>query len=241
MEDSIDQSGNLYGIRNEKNMNEAWPLGLEDQWGVALSPAFYTSSAPILASDLLGKIILSYHERGWLVARICETEAYTQDDPASHTYKGINARNQAMFKAGGTIYVYRTYGLHWCMNISSGAEGQGEAVLIRAIEALAGLTIMRQLRGLSVTSKICDTGNGPGKLTQALAIDARHNGIKINSSDVLILDPHQLKGYEAPSIMRGTRIGISRAQDVVWRFAIKNHPCLSRSFPAEASGTGLFG
>lgn len=150
---------------------------------------------------------------------IAETEAYGRDDAASHSFRGPTLRNRAMFAGAGAVYVYRSYGLHWCFNIV--ARGAG-AVLIRAIEPRSGLDLMRQRRGR--TDHLAD---GPGRLAQALAIDIGHDGRDATAEPFALLDRPQ-----EPDIVVGPRIGISRERDRPWRFGLKDSRWLSRPISA---------
>lgn len=155
--------------------------------------------------------------------RIIETEAYDVSDPASHGYRGETARNAAMFGPPGTAYVYRSYGLHWCLNLVCRKRGQGAAVLIRALEPLAGIAMMTKRRGSDSLTILCA---GPGRLAQALAIDARHDGLPLDRP------PFEL----VPRVGRcritcSPRIGITRARDMHWRFGLAGSPYLSRPEP----------
>lgn len=150
---------------------------------------------------------------------IVETEAYAADDPASHSYCGPTARNAAMFGPPGTAYVYRSYGLHWCLNVVCEA---GNAVLLRAIEPRWGLEAMAARRGAHPPRLLCA---GPGRLTQALAVDHGHNSLPLTAPPfdlTLPLEPQQ--------IVSGVRIGISRAVDRPWRFGLAGSRYVSRSF-----------
>lgn len=154
--------------------------------------------------------------------RIVETEAYHQTDAASHSYKGRTPRTDVMFGPPGHLYVYFTYGMHYCMNVVCGLEGEGAAVLIRAAEPLAGETVLQQNRagkaGLELT-------NGPAKLCQALAIDKTWNGHDLRQAPFrLVIKPPVV----SDGIVQTTRIGISQARDVPWRFYIRENPYVSR-------------
>lgn len=176
------------------------------------------------ARHLLGAVFVRTLEDGVILkARIVETEAYHQSDPASHTYKGISARNAAMFGPAGHAYVYLSYGMHWCLNVTAGKEGEGAGVLIRAVEPLQGIERMRQLRG-DVTKNTFLT-NGPGKLGQALAIDMSLYGHDLSHPPLqLTKEPISAKN----EIRATTRIGISKAADMLMRFYIKNNPYVSK-------------
>lgn len=154
--------------------------------------------------------------------RIVETEAYDHEDPASHSYSGPTKRNAVMFGPPARLYVYRSYGIHWCLNFVCGAKGHGAGVLIRAIEPASGLDVMRDRRGLENIRLLCA---GPGRLCQALAITGEHNGMHIDAP------PFQLMPPAGPvSVVTGPRIGISKAMDVPWRFGLAGSPFLSRPF-----------
>jgi DNA-3-methyladenine glycosylase len=153
---------------------------------------------------------------------IVETEAYDQTDPASHTYVGETKRNAAMFGPPGCAYVYRSYGIHWCLNFVCEKEGHGAGVLIRAIEPIIGLQIMEQRRGTNNVRLLC---SGPGKLGQALAIAHDFNGMPLNKH------PFELIAAQKPvDIVCGPRIGISKAVDLPWRFGLSGSPFLSKPF-----------
>ncbi len=154
---------------------------------------------------------------------IVETEAYTPDDPASHSFRGPTPRNAAMFGPPGHAYVYRSYGIHWCLNFVCGGDAPGSAVLIRALQPTAGLDAMAARRGLAEPRRLVA---GPGRLCQALAVTGAH--------DCLALDapPFRLEqGAGAAAIATDRRIGISRAVENPWRFGLAGSPFVSRPFP----------
>jgi DNA-3-methyladenine glycosylase len=153
--------------------------------------------------------------------RIVEVEAYHHEDPASHGYLGRRtARNAAMFLPGGHAYVYRSYGIHWCLNVVTGGPDEAEAVLIRALEPLAGLDAMRARRGLDDPRALC---SGPGKLCQALGVTREHDGLPLDAP------PFEVRARSAePELAVGPRIGISRAQELPWRFGLSGSRFLSR-------------
>lgn len=154
--------------------------------------------------------------------RIVETEAYDQTDAASHSYKGRTPRTDIMFGPSGHLYVYFTYGMHYCCNVVVGEEGYGAAVLIRAVEPLSGENALRIRRGNRDGVAIT---NGPAKLCQALAIDKRLNGHDLQKLPLRLIIRPEL----TDEIVVSTRIGISQARDKPWRFYIKNNHYVSRS------------
>ena len=168
-----------------------------------------------LARALIGATLLVDGVGGVVV----ETEAYHPEDPASHSFAGPTARNAAMFGPPGRAYVYRSYGVHWCLNV---VGRRGSAVLLRALAPTAGLERMRERRGLDDPRTLC---SGPGKLCQALAITREHDGAPLDRP------PFELLPREAEvELVTGPRIGISKAIEAPWRFGLKGSPYLSRRF-----------
>lgn len=175
-----------------------------------------------LAPRLLGSWLIREHNGQRLVGRIVETEAYHQQDAASHSYRGETPRNSVMFGPAGTAYVYFTYGMHYCFNVVTGPAGYGSAVLIRALEPVSGIAAMRRNRQ---AADLVMLTNGPAKLCQALLIDKRLNGHDLS------LPPLQLR-LKAPlpprEIVRAPRVGISQAKEHLWRFYLASSPFVSK-------------
>ena len=186
---------------------------------------FFARSVHEVAPDLIGVTLLVDGVGG----RIVEVEAYDQEDPASHGHRGRTARNAAMFGPPGYAYVYRSYGIHWCLNLVCREEGVPEAVLLRALEPTSGLGVQRSRRGLEDLRGLC---SGPGKLCQALGITGEHDGLALD------VPPFELVEREGvPEIVTAPRIGITRATDLSWRYMDASSPFLSRGAPRGAPGS----
>lgn len=189
---------------------------------VTLAGIDFGGSAEEVARALIGATLLIDGVGGMIV----ETEAYDQTDPASHTFTGQTPRNAMMFAQGGLAYVYRSYGLHWCLNFVCGPQGYGSGALIRAIDPTAGVERMRQRRGVEPLAALC---SGPGRLCQALGVDGSLNGAP------LWLPPFELVAPSGPAeLVVGGRIGISKAVDTPWRFGLKGSKSVSKPFRAQA-------
>jgi DNA-3-methyladenine glycosylase len=186
--------------------------------------SFYRRPAPLVARDLLGCLLVRRLPGVLLLARIVETEAYQEDDPASHSYRGLTPRTEVMFGPPGRLYVYFSYGNHWCMNVVTGRAGQGSAVLIRAAEPLEGLEWMRAARGVESPRDLC---SGPGKLTQALGVTRALNGTDLISGEKLSVASGM--PVAADRIGVGPRVGISVAIEQPWRFYERESPFVSRT------------
>ncbi len=196
--------------------------------GRRLPRAFFERPATEVAPDLLGRVLLRRLPGGErLAGRIVEAEAYMDRDPASHSFRGRTPRNDVMFGPPGRLYVYFTYGMHFCMNVVTGREGEGSAVLLRAAEPLVGFTAMAARRGTDDVRRLCA---GPARWTQAFGIGRPQNGADL----VRGRDVYLLEGEPAPRsrIVRTTRVGVNVAIDRPWRFVIRDDPFVSPGRPA---------
>jgi DNA-3-methyladenine glycosylase len=160
---------------------------------------------------------------------IVETEAYHYSEPACHAFVGVTPRTRTLFGPPGFSYVYRSYGIHACFNAVCEPEGVGAAVLVRALEPVRGLEEMRSRRGLEAVRSLC---SGPGKLTQALGIELEHNGLDLLSGPVRVSG--RPRAWESVSIVADTRIGITKAAELPWRFCAEGSPFLSRPVSRRA-------
>ena len=178
---------------------------------------FFARSVHEVAPDVIGLTLLV----GGVGGRIVEVEAYHHEDPAAHGYRGRTERNATMFGPPGYAYVYRSYGIHWCVNFVCEEVGSASAVLIRALEPTHGIEAMRERRGFDDPRALC---SGPGKLCQALGITREHDGLPLDRP------PFELQERtEEPEIVQGPRIGISKAVDLPWRYAEAGSRYLSRA------------
>ena len=183
-----------------------------------LTREFFARSVHEVAPELIGATLLVDGVGGTIV----EVEAYDQDDPASHGFRGRTARTASMFGPPGHAYVYRSYGIHWCLNLVCAAERRAEATLVRALEPASGLEAMRERRGLEAPRALC---SGPGKLCQALGISRALDGLPLDEP------PFELLAREAePLLAVGRRVGITRAVEQPWRYGLAGSPFLSRRF-----------
>lgn len=185
--------------------------------------SFFSKNALLVAPLLIGKILLVNSKMGKVSGRITEVEAYLGfEDAASHAFRGETPRNKVMFERGGLAYVYLSYGCHFCFNIVTGPKDQASAVLIRALEPITGIDLMRKRRQ---NENLIELTTGPGKLTQALGITLEHSGLNLCESNIVkILDDN----YEPNHIQQTKRIGISKAIDLPYRFTAKGSKFLSR-------------
>lgn len=185
---------------------------------LSLSADFFAPDAVTVARALIGVDLFV----GGIGGRIVETEAYDAGDPASHSFRGKTARNAAMFGPIGHAYVYRSYGLHWCLNLVCAADRPGSAVLIRAIAPSVGIDVMRARRGDVAERHLC---SGPGRLAQALGIDATVNGAALDRPP---FDLAAQSWRDSATVVAVPRIGISKATERPWRFCLAGSRHLSR-------------
>ncbi|PKL82185.1 MAG: 3-methyladenine DNA glycosylase [Ignavibacteriae bacterium HGW-Ignavibacteriae-3] len=194
-----------------------------------ISSAFYRRDVHLVAKELLGKYLVRKLEQKYLTGMIVEVEAYDGSiDESSHSFRGRTERNEVMFRGGGLLYVYFTYGMHFCANVVTGKKGDGKAILIRALEPVEGLEEMsfnrfgrkefsqREFRNLT---------NGPAKICRAFGIGRKLNGIDLGSDEIFILKERKIPG---PQIVTSTRIGIKKSVDLPWRYYIKDNPFVSK-------------
>ncbi len=183
---------------------------------------FFADEAPELARKLLGCELVHESVDGVTSGIIVETEAYSQEDAASHSNRGETARTKVMFGPGGHAYIYFTYGMHYCFNVVSGPAGHGQGVLIRALQPVQGIDIMQARRNKQNEIELC---NGPAKLVQAMGITKQDYGRPLYKGSLYI---KKLLNLADGQIMEGPRIGITKAIDMPWRFWIKDSQYVSR-------------
>jgi DNA-3-methyladenine glycosylase len=184
---------------------------------------FFARDVHEVARELIGAELLVDGVGGTIV----ELEAYSRDDPAAHGFRGRTERNSSMFGPAGYAYVYRSYGLHWCLNFVCEGEGVPSAVLLRALEPTHGLELMRARRGLDDPRLLCA---GPGRLCEALGVTREHDGLPLDAP------PFELRArVSVPDVVVGTRIGLTKASDRPWRYGLAGSRYLSRPFTSETS------
>jgi DNA-3-methyladenine glycosylase len=205
-------------------------MTVPDGAGTRLTRDFFTADSVDLAPRLLNKLMVTSDGR---VGRIIEVEAYRgEEDPASHAYRGPNSRNQAMFGPAGHLYVYMSYGIHWCANVVCGPVGQARAVLLRALAPVAGLDLMRSARWVAQRrQEDRDLCRGPGRLCQAMGIDRSFDGYDLAGRRARLWVASD--GVEPPPVpLVGIRVGISAGRDLPWRFLVDD-PGVSRPLLAR--------
>jgi DNA-3-methyladenine glycosylase len=186
--------------------------------GPRLKRSFFDRGVHEIAPELIGTTLLVDGVGGVIV----EVEAYHHTDPAAHSYNGPTSRNAVMFGPAGFVYVYRSYGIHWCVNFVCEQTGCASAILLRGLEPTHGIPAMRRRRGLHDERSLC---SGPGKLCEALAITDAHNGLPLDTAPIAL---HQRT--TKPDIVTGVRIGITKAADMPWRYGLKGSRFLSKPF-----------
>lgn len=186
--------------------------------GKQLKRTFFDRSVHEVAPDLIGVTLLVDGIGGIIV----EVEAYHHTEPAAHSYRGLTPRNAVMFGPPGFVYVYRSYGIHWCVNFVCEKAGSASAVLIRALEPTHGIPAMRRRRGLHDERSLC---SGPGKLTEALGITHAHNGLALDKPPMALYAP-----AAKPDVVTGVRIGLTKAVDLPWRYGLRGSKFLSKPF-----------
>ncbi len=200
---------------------------------IRLPREFYMRPTLTVARELIGKYFVRFMRRQVLIGRIVETEAYLGErDPASHAYRGKTRRNEVMFKMGGHLYVYFTYGMHFCCNVVTEREGLGRAVLLRAVEPVAGIEIMLRRRRIREGERnaLLNLSSGPARLCEAYGISKKENGTDLCEDDIWVgTTPHN---GERPSIKKTTRVGISQAKEHRWRFLDAESPYVSNGRPS---------
>jgi DNA-3-methyladenine glycosylase len=201
-------------VQNSKSTGAVSP-----RLGKPLKRSFFDRSVHEVAPDLIGATLLVDGVGGIIV----EVEAYHHTDPAAHSFRGPTPRNSVMFGPPGFSYVYRSYGIHWCLNFVCEEEGSASAVLIRALEPTHGLAAMRRRRGLDDERALC---SGPGKLSEALGVTIAHSELPLDRPPIAL---HARIGK--PDIVAGVRIGITKAVDLPWRYGLKGSKFLSKRFP----------
>jgi DNA-3-methyladenine glycosylase len=188
--------------------------------GKRLKRAFFARSVHEVAPDLIGTTLLFNGVGGIIV----EVEAYHHTEPAAHSYRGPTPRNAVMFGPPGFTYVYRSYGIHWCVNFVCEKSGSASAVLIRALEPTHGVAAMRRRRHLEDERSLC---SGPGKLTEALGMTHAHNGLALDAPPFALY-----ARSENPEVVAGVRIGLTKAAELPWRYGLKGSKFLSKPFAA---------
>jgi DNA-3-methyladenine glycosylase len=183
---------------------------------------FFDRSVHKVAPELIGATLMVGQGSKVAGGIIVEVEAYHHTDPAAHSYRGPTDRNRVMFGPPGFLYVYRSYGIHWCMNFVCEEEGSASAVLIRALEPVEGLAAMRRRRDADDVRALC---SGPGKVCEALGVTREHNGLALDRAPIAIY-----ARTSKPGILVGPRIGITKAVDHPWRYGMKGSKFLSKPF-----------
>jgi DNA-3-methyladenine glycosylase len=195
-----------------------------------LTKSFYDRDAVTVARDLIGCVFVRRLPEGMLAVRLVETEAYRgEQDPGSHGYRGVTPRTRTMFGPPGRLYVYFTYGMHWCVNVVCGREGTCEAALLRAGEPIEGLSMMRENRNGVANDRLI--ASGPARLAQALGISKPHDGASLlRGGSFFCATDEVTKEFRAGPIAQTERVGLAtgRGDEIPWRFVVPSHPYASR-------------
>ena len=194
------------------------PGSIPPATGKPLKRSFFARNVLEIAPELIGATLLVDGVGGVIV----EVEAYHHTEPAAHSYRGPTPRNMVMFGPPGFVYVYRSYGIHWCVNFVCEKEGSAAAVLIRALQPTHGISAMRRRRGLHDECLLC---SGPGKLCEALGISIAHNGLPLDAPPIALY-----RRTKEADVVTGVRIGITKAADLPWRYGLKGSKYLSKPF-----------
>jgi DNA-3-methyladenine glycosylase len=194
------------------------PGSIPTATGKPLKRSFFARNVLEIAPELIGATLLVDGVGGVIV----EVEAYHHTEPAAHSYRGPTTRNMVMFGPPGSVYVYRSYGIHWCVNFVCEKEGSAAAILIRALQPTHGIPAMRRRRGLHDERLLC---SGPGKLCEALGLSIAHNGLPLDAPPIALY-----RRTTEADVVTGVRIGITKAADLPWRFGLKGSKFLSKPF-----------
>lgn len=188
--------------------------------------SFYLRPTLKVAKDLLGKYLVRKLGRQYLIGRIVEVEAYLNNDPASHSFRGKTKRNEVMFWQGGHLYIYFTYGMHFCCNVVTEEEGKGCAVLVRAVEPVENIQVMQKLRDIDTSKNPYNLTNGPAKVCQAFALGRNENGTYL-CGDKIWVGNSEIRNPKS-EIISSSRVGITNGSEHMWRFYIKDNPWVSK-------------
>jgi DNA-3-methyladenine glycosylase len=199
------------------------PGSIPTATGKPLKRSFFARNVLEIAPELIGATLLVDGVGGVIV----EVEAYHHTEPAAHSYRGPTTRNMVMFGPPGSVYVYRSYGIHWCVNFVCEKEGSAAAILIRALQPTHGIPAMRRRRGLHDERLLC---SGPGKLCEALGLSIAHNGLPLDAPPIALY-----RRTTEADVVTGVRIGITKAADLPWRFGLKGSKFLSKPFRTAES------
>lgn len=215
------------------NPNEsAQPERLQLALALVLPESFYDRSVHEVARDLIGCTVAHGETAGVIV----ETESYHADDEACHAFVGLTPRTEVLFGPPARAYVYLSYGIHSLLNFVAEPEGEAAAVLIRALEPVEGIEIMRARRGLERFEELC---SGPGKLTEALGIGLELNGVPLSEGPIRVLA--RAEGWSEPPVVRSERVGITKATELPWRFSAAGSRFVSRPRPPQSDSRLIAG